>query len=517
MFDVCLGHRQALGAGDALGRGGEVVRCREILIQSRTGPETVWLCGTLVPNPRDMADERARTAAKGWLTRAASKLEALLARTDVDSDQWRIEGAIAQSEFLKRLDAFDAAQCAVEASIDEDNLLEDIEKACLFRDSFLPLRARFSKALDSGAGDAPGSHASHVKVKLPTLHLPTFDGEVEKWPLFWESFETSVAGTDLPAVSKLTYLRSLLRGDAAACIAGLALTGANYETACDLLTKRFGRPERLVFIHIQALLNLSVSQDLKKLQNVLLVHIRSLQVLKKEGENYGMFLTPLVLSKLPEDIRLEWARGSEGKESDLDHLLQFISSEIERRERSGSYCQLDRPAATGKGGQSSVAGRRLPGGPPSGHSAGAAGRFRPGRRPAAAALQTSTEAASACGFCNAHHHTAKCPEWLKLSRSDRFEKIRAARLCFCCLSADHIARLCSVRCKQCSGRHHSLCCLRREGYPAADRGQAGAQAPAVEQLSSHGVGGHNGVSLSSHSGGGGSGVVAYGACGGIGA
>ena len=46
-----------------------------------------------------------------------------------------------------------------------------------------------------------------------------------------------------------------------------------------------------------------------------------------------------------------------------------------------------------------------------------------------------------------------------------------------------------------------MCCLQREGYPAADRGRAGAEVPAGEQPSSRGVKGSDGVSLSSHSGG----------------
>ena len=261
--------------------------------------------------------------------------------------------------FEKRLEAFDAAQLVVEASIAEDKLLDDIEKTSLFRDGFLNLRARFGKALNV-ASDAASSAGSHsAQMKLPKLHLPTFDGNVEKWPLFWESFCSCVDEADLPDVSKLTYLRSLLRGEAMTCIAGLALTGANYQATCDLLMKRFGRPEKLIFIHIQALLNLDVNQDLHKLQDVLLVHIRSLQVLKVEGANYGMFLTPLVLAKLPEEVRLEWARGSEGKEGDLDYLLQFLSSEIERRDRSwqllpgwqgwpGYYCSCKHPTVVTK-------------------------------------------------------------------------------------------------------------------------------------------------------------------------
>ena len=52
------------------------------------------------------------------------------------------------------------------------------------------------------------------------------------------------------------------------------------------------------------------------------------------GDQYDVILTPLILSRLPQDVRLEWAREGEGREIDLDWLL---ASEINRRERSQSF------------------------------------------------------------------------------------------------------------------------------------------------------------------------------------
>ena len=70
-----------------------------------------------------------------------------------------------------------------------------------------------------------------------------------------------------------------------------------------------------------------------KLQDELLAHVRSLEALGVTGDQYGVILTPLILSRLPQDVRLEWAREGLGRESDLDWLLTFLASEINRRER----------------------------------------------------------------------------------------------------------------------------------------------------------------------------------------
>jgi hypothetical protein len=72
-------------------------------------------------------------------------------------------------------------------------------------------------------------------------------------------------------------------------------------------------------------------------------HVRSLEAMGVDGEQYGVVLTPILLSRLPEQIRMEWAREGEGREGDLVWLLDFLRREIERRERSQTF---DQPAAT---------------------------------------------------------------------------------------------------------------------------------------------------------------------------
>ena len=199
-----------------------------------------------------MAEERSRKAAKGWLSRVSDKIETLCSVRVADrTAEWQIEAALALTEFDKHLATFDDAQAAVEASIDEDKLLDDIEKSGTYRDLVCKQRARLVAATQAGADASSVGASSHTgtgaEVKLPKLNLPTFDGNVERWLLFWESFEACVHKSDLPDVQKLAYLRSLLKGEAAKSVEGLALTAANCGAAVDILTQRYGRPEKLVF------------------------------------------------------------------------------------------------------------------------------------------------------------------------------------------------------------------------------------------------------------------------------
>ena len=106
-----------------------------------------------------------------------------------------------------------------------------------------------------------------------------------------------------------------------------------------MLKKRFGRKELIVFAHVQELLALSVPEQLSKFRDKRNVHVHSLATQGITADNFGVILTLIVMSKLPEDVRLEWSRGSEGKEADLDYLLE----EINRCERCKSFGSLWAP------------------------------------------------------------------------------------------------------------------------------------------------------------------------------
>ena len=104
--------------------------------------------------------------------------------------------------------------------------------------------------------------------KLPRLDLPYFDGDVLKWQTFWDSFESSIhLNETLTPIQKFTYLNAQLQGSAAETIEGFALTNGNYETAVNLLRKRYGQTSTLIHAYMKALMNLPApSNDLYSLR-----------------------------------------------------------------------------------------------------------------------------------------------------------------------------------------------------------------------------------------------------------
>ena len=400
---------------------------------------------------------RKRVAARGWLTRTVKSLQGILEAEVPDQDALQV----AKVNCEKRLQILDEIQSEVELCFEtEDEMLADIESAADVRDKVIFVLSKAGKALKDKVSSV-GSVSQGEHLRLPKLELTTFSGDVLLWQAFWECFEVSVHHADLPEVTKFAYLRSVLHGDAKDCVAGLALTAANYGSACDLLQNRFGRKEVITFSHIQQLLSVPESrsssvQSLRELQDRLLIHIRSLESLGITGDKYGVVLVPLILSKLSPDVRLEWAREGSGKEADLGWLLTFLASEIERRERSSAYGSMH--MAQGQQLAASAAEER--------HKATSGPQHRRKREqwqrtPAAAALQTGGR--PVCGFCGQAHQAKVCHTLNPLSVPERRDAIRQAGLCFRCLKTGHVARKCDTVCSECGGNHSVVCCHKLHG------------------------------------------------------
>ena len=134
---------------------------------------------------------------------------------------------------------------------------------------------------DQDVIDKASKTTTVATVKLPNLELSTFDGDSLKWIPLWEQFEVVVGNSDMADVTKFSYLRLLLKDEAKAMIKGLFLSGEHYPVACELLQKRFGHPELIIFGHVQKLIGITVSKEanvfvLWNMYNDFHAHVRSL-------------------------------------------------------------------------------------------------------------------------------------------------------------------------------------------------------------------------------------------------
>lgn len=409
--------------------------------------------------------KKSRAGLKGWLTVRSETLIRLL-----KSPTPSVIGLTdAMEQFDMQLARLEVAQGDVQILMaDEAAMLQDISAEAQFIEKAREPRIAAAERLRalsvqsiaaSVHGSAGGESATQDVTKLPKLTLAKFSGEFLEWEGWWDIFHATVHDTDITPVAKFSYLKTTLEGNAADSIRGLAITSKNYETAIKILTERYGKKERIIFSHVNQLINVSVPgkcnlASLRTLCDTLMGHTRALENLGVDGTQYGVILTPLVLSKLPPEVRLEWARGSEEKESDLEHLLDFLKKEITRRERSQALKEAAVPVQTG----THVEAKRT-----------------------ASALQTlSNNKHSVCAICMRDNHPAsRCWRLTRASKSKRHDILQQAGVCYVCLSSEHQARSCSSSCHSCKGKHHVLICdrTRKQPPPPASQLPPGTDSP----------------------------------------
>lgn len=91
-------------------------------------------------------------------------------------------------------------------------------------------------------GDPPRQAAQiqapvqQIRVKLPEIKLPNFDGTIKEWPSFRDSFQSLIASN--PQLSDVDKFSSLKK-EAKRVVEVIEVTSANYAVAWDLLEKRY--------------------------------------------------------------------------------------------------------------------------------------------------------------------------------------------------------------------------------------------------------------------------------------
>ena len=270
------------------------------------------------------------------------------------------------------------------------------------------------------------------------MSLAKFKGDVTAWVSFWDSFKSAVhENNEISKIDKFIYLHSLLEGAAALTIQGLSLTEANYDSAIELL-KRFGNTKQIIATHMEEIFRLPAcigdrAQPLRRLYDKMMVHIRGLKSLGIETTQYGSVLIPVLMSKLPDGVRLRVARENREETWEINHLMSTILIEVEAREISEGARILS---------QKSVV-----------HSKTHVGGFNP----TANSLVTNNYTVK-CVYCGEAHYSASCKK--VVSVKDRKEVLIRMGRCFVCLKSNHRAHDCESHrnCRYCHRRHHQSLC-----------------------------------------------------------
>ena len=185
-------------------------------------------------------------------------------------------------------------------------------------------------------------------MKLPKLQMRSFSGKVQDWQEFWDSFKSAIhEDPGLAKIDKFKYLRSFLDEPARRVISGLALTDAEYDSAVELLKKRFAKPTLIKRAHINDMINLAPVYNERNVGRIrhflddIETHFRGLEALGVDKESYSSVVVPFWMDKLPEGIRINVIRfGVDYLNWGLDEMMEALAKEVEIRE---SHVSVFRP------------------------------------------------------------------------------------------------------------------------------------------------------------------------------
>ena len=160
--------------------------------------------------------------------------------------------------------------------------------------------------------------------------IKKLSGEPTAWMTFIDSFEATVdRSTNLSDVEKFNYLSSYLEKNALHTISGMPKTNANYKKALELLRNRFGNLQKIISTHMNELLKLkriASDRDVKAIRlfyDDIESHVRSLDRLGINSQEYGALLVPFIIERLPHQLKLIIGRNIKDKIWDLTKILCY--------------------------------------------------------------------------------------------------------------------------------------------------------------------------------------------------
>ena len=132
-----------------------------------------------------------------------------------------------------------------------------------------------------------------------------------------------------------------MSGKAEVAVKWLALTGANYVEAWDILKQRFVSKQVIVNSHMDALIkiptvsNMGQTKKIRALYDAIETNLGSLKAIGVQPSSYGCLLVPIIQSKIPHALNLHISRKFDSSEDvwQIDDIMQALRAELEARER----------------------------------------------------------------------------------------------------------------------------------------------------------------------------------------
>ena len=148
-------------------------------------------------------------------------------------------------------------------------------------------------------------------VKLPRIDMPTFDGNILEWKIFWRQFCASVHDrTGISDTEEVVYLQYALKdGKTRSVIEDLSRFGEHCTEAVENLKSRYDQPFVIQWAHVRMIFEAPSLKDgsgreLCQFHDTVREHLHALTAMDHEPSS--SFITSMFELKLDMNIMFEW-------------------------------------------------------------------------------------------------------------------------------------------------------------------------------------------------------------------
>ena len=291
---------------------------------------------------------------------------------------------------------------------------------------------------------APPAETMGFQRSLPKWKLNLFSGDPLEWPEWSGMFLATVGRCNISKDEKMNHLKTLVTGKAKEVVAGFGYSGAFYDSAWKKLEKTFGRPHVIVGSQLAKIQNhppikIHDSESIIKYARSVATCVEVLTTMKYKSDLKSSTNVESVLRKLPPNMRERWHRNIESKrivQPTLIQLSDWLDDEASVHSEMIAMNHKEGIATSNSKTNSSK-----------------------GKHQSFSSQTDQNPPITKCGLCSEKHPLWACAQFKKLSPKDRYEKVKAFKLCFLCLRGGHPVKDCKLKecgIDGCDKRHNRM-------------------------------------------------------------
>lgn len=295
------------------------------------------------------------------------------------------------------------------------------------------------------------SHSSITPVKLLKLQIPKFDGCIENWQTFKDSYEPLVHNNvSLPDIEKFYYLLSCLSGSALSLAKGVPITSSNYNVVFSALLERYDNKRILATTYLEKIFQLSMIQkptleNLSNLTNILFESVNALRALNIK--DLGEFILFFIASRpLDLETRRRFELQNKNEIPTFDNFVSYLQNYIK-------VLEVSQPALPAPSNLSSgLTNKQI-------RTNKVNNNYR-NQRPS---FTTSSKLNNInnqviCVCCNEKHSIYRCAKMHSMTIDQRQNLVKKLCLCINCLRPGHDNKICKSKstCFICNAKHNTL-------------------------------------------------------------